>query len=481
MNSQDKTPPVASIFFQTLSLFLKRNSLFENEYGDRQTFVGVSGGADSICLLHTLVMVPAIKNSLTILHFNHQTDQDRNQIEETFVSNQAISLNIHFIGGKRALNTRTLSEDRLREERYRFFNHHLDGAPRSILFLGHHLSDQSETILMNLFRNRGLRGLMGMQEFRDGRYARPFLSLTSSVIRKELQEQNIPYLQDPSNEDSRYLRNRVRNELSPLIKEIFPPRGIESLPLLAEQMEREIRPEIQNSQRLLDEQSQGILIMSLSLFQFLSPVRQSMLIERLLKYQSQWGLPIPPPGNILRSLNRKPPMIGPMGEGWSLSIESGKIRLYHSTIGEDLDESLSPFFQLGTLDTKKNMEQNVILPKGGVLHLAMKPIEEDSSPWETGMKTSRQCILLEDELPGLVFGYPFRGARIKMGSSGKPSKNLNRELLKSRLCRRDRIRVPVLYRNAEALWVPGVVPLPHSPLAKKGWGLRLIYFPWKEF
>ncbi len=481
MNSQDNIPPDFQFFVEVLSLFLKRHRLFENSREDYRTFVGVSGGADSLCLLYTLSLIPEIRKTLTILHFNHQTDPERNEDEQSFVRDQAINLGLPIITGYREQDLLTLSEDTLRKERYRFFDRYLDKTPRSILFLGHHRSDQSETILMNLFRNRGPRGLLGMQEFRDGRYARPFLSLTSSAIRKALREQKIPYLEDPSNKDSRYLRNRVRNELAPLIMDIFPPKGIESLALLSEQMEMEFRPAIQNIKYLLDHESRGTIVMPLSLFRFLSPVRQSILLEHLLKQQSRWGLPIPPSGNILRSLNKARPVTGPMGNDWFVSIESGKVRIYHSTAGDDLDETLSPFLQLRPLDTKSNMEQNIKLPKGGMIRLTFKPVESDLNLWERGMRPSRQCILMQNELSGLVLGYPFRGAKVKSGFSGQSLKNLNRDILKSRLCRQERPKVPVLYQNGVALWVPGVIPLPHSPLLETGWGLKLTYFPWKEF
>jgi len=480
MNSQGKSPTDCNFFIESLRLFLMRNQLTNDTWNNRQAFVGVSGGADSLCLLYALSLYPLIRKTLTILHFNHQTDPERNTTEESFVKDHADRLGLPFISGYREKSLQILSEDTLRRERYQFFSSHLNEAPRSILFLGHHLSDQSETIFMNLFRNRGPRGLLGMQEFRDGRYARPFLSLTSADIRRELEKQGIPYLKDPSNEDSRYLRNRVRNELAPLIRDIFPPKGIESLPVLAEQMERELRLELQNIKYLLDHESRGTLVMPLSLFRFISPVRQSMLMERLLKQQSQWGLPVPPPGNILRSLNRTPPMTGPMGNGWSVSIESGKIRMTHSVTGEDMDETLSPFHKFQPLDTKSNMEQNIMLPKGGIIRLELIPMGGETTLWERGMKPSRQCTLKQDDLSGLVLGYPFRGARVKSGVPGKPLKHLNRELLESGLCRQDRIKVPVLYQNGEALWVPGVIPLPHSPPLQTGWGLKLTYFPWKE-
>ncbi|MHB1756873.1 MAG: tRNA lysidine(34) synthetase TilS [Leptospirillum sp.] len=480
MNSLGDLLPDFRFFYEILSRFLKRNSLFQNGSEDFQAFVGVSGGADSLCLLYTLSLFPAIRNTLTILHFNHQTDPDRNELEEAFVRDQAINLGLPIMTGCRKQTLSALSEDTLRRERYQFFDRCLEGSPRPVLFLGHHRSDQSETILMNIFRNRGPRGLLGMSEFRDGRYARPFLSLTSSEIRTALQKRNLPYLKDPSNQDSRYLRNRVRNELAPLIREIFPPMGIESLSFLAEQMDKEFRPEIRNIDSLLDHEIPGSIMMPLSLFRFLSPVRQSILVEHLFQQQLQWSLPIAPSGNILRSLNKTPPLTGPMGNGWFLSIESGKIRLTHISTGSELDETLSPFFQFRPLDTKSNMEENIKLPRGGWIHLALEPIEDDWNLWERGMKPSRQCVIQEKDFQGLALGYPFRGAKITIGFSGNRSKNLNREILKSRLSRQERPKIPVLYQNGEALWVPGVVPLPQSPSLQSGWGLKLTYFPWKE-
>ncbi len=479
MSPDNRTDPLPTPE-QALSLFLRKYRLLDHLNTNSLFWAGVSGGADSICLLYALAGVPEIFERLTVLYFNHRTDPSRNIREESFVREIAQKVGARFLSGAPPIGFSDFSEEMLRAQRYRFFEEHLRQVPGSVLFLGHHLTDQAETIFMNLFRNRGLRGLFGMEEFREQRYARPFLSLPSLLLRQTLEERRISYLEDPSNRDLRYLRNRVRHELSPLIKAIFPPAGIESLPRLGELFSKEVRPMLPEIHTLAEEERYGEVILSLSLYRFLSPVRQSCLIESLLARQSRWGLSLPPPGNILRSLDRTPPYCGPMGGGWTLSVVSGKIRLVHQGSHPGPDPEYSPFLSLRALDTIGNMRQNVILPRGGMLVLSRTRTDPDSSDWEKGIKVSRQCFLSQELTTGLTIGYPFQGAKLDPAFGGDPSVNLSRKLKHSRLTRENRNRLPVLYRNGGALWIPGVVPLPRPCFSNEPWGLTLTYLPWKE-
>ena len=130
MNSLDDLLGDFRFFHDTLSRFLERNRLFQNGNEDLQAFVGVSGGADSLCLLYTLSRFPEIRKTLTILHFNHQTDPERNGMEEAFVRDQAGSLGLPVMTGYRKQAPSGLSEDLLRRERYQFFDRCLDQSSR---------------------------------------------------------------------------------------------------------------------------------------------------------------------------------------------------------------------------------------------------------------------------------------------------------------------------------------------------------------
>lgn len=89
------------------------------------------------------------------------------------------------------------------------------------VFLAHHMDDSVETVLFNLFRGSRLRGVSGIREH-NGIFLRPFLSVTKSEIRKYAEGKNIPFREDSSNSDEKYLRNKIRASIVPEIEKINP-------------------------------------------------------------------------------------------------------------------------------------------------------------------------------------------------------------------------------------------------------------------
>ena len=93
---------------------------------------------------------------------------------------------------------------------------------RAVLLLAHHQADQAETVLLRLLRGSGTTGLGAMEVVRDGRYVRPLLGVRRREIEEYAQEWALSYREDSSNRDLRFMRNRVRSELLPLLKEYNP-------------------------------------------------------------------------------------------------------------------------------------------------------------------------------------------------------------------------------------------------------------------
>jgi len=112
-------------------------------------------------------------------------------------------------------------EDICRQERYAFFDRMVRKHELDRIALGHTLSDQVETVLMRFLRGSGLEGLKGFLPLRDGIYIRPLMEVTRDEVASCLKERDIPFVTDSSNEDTHYLRNRIRAELVPKLKDAY--------------------------------------------------------------------------------------------------------------------------------------------------------------------------------------------------------------------------------------------------------------------
>lgn len=193
--------------------------------------VGVSGGRDSVVLLHWLMARGFEK--LVICHFNHGLRGDDSDGDEAFVRELAAGHRLDFVSVKNdsrifARQSRQSVETAARESRYRFFARTARERKCQRILLAHHADDQVETVLMNLFRGSGLRGLGGMDAVShrdiDGmplEIIRPFLAVTRARIEIYREAHQLDHREDATNGEPIAVRNRVRNELLPLAKDIF--------------------------------------------------------------------------------------------------------------------------------------------------------------------------------------------------------------------------------------------------------------------
>jgi tRNA(Ile)-lysidine synthase len=194
--------------------------------GDK-VLVGVSGGADSIALLHVLHRFSQIQNySLTVAHINHMARGNDSDTDARFVESVAEKLKLPFylkkidVGIER-LKLKTSFQDAARKIRFQFFKETLQSIEGNKVVLGHTADDQVETILINIIRGTGLKGLAGIPQVRDC-IIRPFLKFYRKDLDIYLKENNICFREDSSNLDKKYLRNRIRHELIPLLENYNP-------------------------------------------------------------------------------------------------------------------------------------------------------------------------------------------------------------------------------------------------------------------
>ena len=191
---------------------------------DASLLLAVSGGPDSMALLHAaarLVATGARAWRLTVAHLDHGL-RSESPNDATFVTHAADALGLPWelrrtdVAALARAEGRSI-EDAGREARYRFLE---EAAPEDALVATAHTADDAaETVILNLLRGSGLSGVRGMPA-RRGRIVRPLLPQRRETLRSLLDAAGIAYRLDPSNDDPAYLRNRVRNELLPLLEEL---------------------------------------------------------------------------------------------------------------------------------------------------------------------------------------------------------------------------------------------------------------------
>ncbi len=192
-----------------------------------QAVVGVSGGADSVCLLFLLMEYQKrIPFSLRGVHVNHHMREKEAQRDQEFTRELCESLGIpldiyDYDVPEIAAREHKSCEEAGREVRRRAFWRTAGRweKPREVrIALAHHENDQAETVLHNLIRGTGTPGLAGIRPFqktREGIYIRPLLCITREETEGYLQKRGIPWVTDSTNEKTEYTRNKIRWEILP--------------------------------------------------------------------------------------------------------------------------------------------------------------------------------------------------------------------------------------------------------------------------
>ncbi len=195
--------------------YCKAESLFSP--GDR-VICGVSGGADSMALLHCLHSLEAeLEITVEAAHFNHKLRGEESDGDETFVKDFCHQIGIPLLLGQEDVAQYSRDhhmgpEEAARQCRYAFFRS-LGGK----IATAHNADDNLETVLMHLIRGSGLRGLCGIPPKRDN-IVRPLLFATREEILAYLEKEGLSYREDSSNHSLSYTRNRIRHHVLPLLR-----------------------------------------------------------------------------------------------------------------------------------------------------------------------------------------------------------------------------------------------------------------------
>jgi tRNA(Ile)-lysidine synthase len=427
--------------------------------------VAFSGGADSTALLDILANLPGFPLNLVAAHLNHMLRSEESDGDELFVSSAASRygirvetsrLDVAALGREKRLSL----EEAGREARYGFFREIAIKHSASAIALGHHKDDQAETVLMRLVRGAGGSGLSGMRP-RSGNIVRPLLQLSRDEIEAYLHKAGVIWREDGSNSDTRFMRNRIRHELLPLL-ETFNPEIVQALNQSAEALaaDEEVLEGL-TSQSLARTALSGCSSVRFDLSKlFLEPAPLRKRLYRAAVSSVKGDLK-----RIsfihLTDIERLVLSGKPNGE-LNLPVGIRVVRDYGSLIFTALeDDSFSDLDELSIAACG-----NYNLPCGGLISVGQSG--------DSDVKGRGIIFIDPDELPfPWTVRYFRKGDRFRsLGLDG--SKKLKDLFVDRKIPLRERARNPLLVCRDEIIWVCGVQSAERTRAAAGGRELKML-------
>jgi len=413
--------------------------------GGEAVSVGVSGGADSVALLHCLrTLAPEFGLTLHVVHVNHglraEADADQAFVEE-LARRWGIPVSVErvvvpTVGGESP-------EARARAARYAAFRRASQRAGASRVALGHTADDQAETVLMRLLQGAGPRGLAGIPPVR-GSYIRPLIEARRSEIEAELRRLGVPWREDSTNRDPKFLRNRIRHDLLPFLASSFHPQIVEAL-CRAGALTRQLVSELEalaarELERLAVSRGREVLLPLAELRKLPAGVGEEVLRQAL----SRLGQMGPFRAWTQRSLRHLLESAGPVAP----------LRLGHIVIERSLTQlRLSREPAVALPERQLPVPGSAELPEIGLL-IEARVFERaagyrpPTGAWRVAFDGDRISgpLSVRSRRPGDSF-HPF-------GAPG--SKRLKAFLIDAKVPRWERNRLPLVLAGGEVLWVVGL-------------------------
>jgi tRNA(Ile)-lysidine synthase len=226
------------VVFDRVTKTISRYSMLPR--GSR-VITAVSGGPDSVCLLHVLAeLAPQMGLQVEVAHLNHQLRGAESDADELFVKQLAAERGLRFhVARSNVAAIDGNLEQAARRARLEFFQSLVRGddvvrtTPVRIA-TGHTRDDQAETVMLRILRGSGLSGLAGIHPVTETQLIRPLLDISRAEIVDHLRARGIAWREDSSNRNLQFARNRMRHELLPQLKTEWNPQLAEALAQLAD-------------------------------------------------------------------------------------------------------------------------------------------------------------------------------------------------------------------------------------------------------
>src|SRR5258706_10882133 len=208
---------------QRFNEFIKQNDLFEPK---DKLLLAVSGGVDSVVLCE---LCKQAGYDFSIAHWNFRLREKESERDKEFVGQLAKKWGVEFFlkefdTEKYAQENKLSIQEAARDLRYDWFNELLTthDSRLTTLLTAHHADDNIETLLMNFCRGTGLNGLTGIPLSNSSKICRPLLGFWKEELIEFAKQNKLDFVEDSSNQSSKYARNLFRNEIIPLISKAYP-------------------------------------------------------------------------------------------------------------------------------------------------------------------------------------------------------------------------------------------------------------------
>ena len=199
--------------------------------------LAISGGKDSMTMLDLFNYYKNdFKLNIIVCHFNHSLRDDADR-DENFVKTQCEKYGLKFYSKKENVtlfssDNKMSIEEGARTLRYKFFDEIKSVEKLDYIATAHNKNDLAETVIMRILRGTGINGLIGIQSER-GDLIRPILNFSRYDIEQYIEENQIPFVEDDTNFEELYLRNKVRLNLMPILENDYNPRILDALSRLS--------------------------------------------------------------------------------------------------------------------------------------------------------------------------------------------------------------------------------------------------------
>jgi tRNA(Ile)-lysidine synthase len=437
--------------FESFKSALERHALW---VPPEAVLVAVSGGSDSVALLHLFGRLRAeTPFPLSVAHLNHALRGKESDMDEAFVGELAARHQVPWF-------TRRLSPGQLgdaaegmeaaaRRARYDFLRETAGRIGAARVALGHTRDDQAETFLLRLLRGAGPRGLGGIYPSLHGVFIRPLLEISRESLQLHLRESGVSWREDSSNQDLARTRNRIRHQLLPWLQSQYNPEIDEVLSrttgVLRDEEEYLDSVTRELARRLVREEEQG-LSLAVPAVRVLPPALRRRLLRSFLERAT--GEPCPPPD--FETTSALEALVREGRHQAAITIASGlEIRVVYS----DLVALLRPA-PVPQASVPLPVPGEAALPELG-LRLSARQVSLAEAGDPKRLRSAGRAFLDADALPG-----PLEVRRRREGDHFRPLGAPGESKLKAFLIDRKvpqpvRDRIPLVVAGDQIAWVVG--------------------------
>jgi tRNA(Ile)-lysidine synthase len=409
--------------------------------GGETVLVAVSGGADSVALLHVLLtLADELSLRLHVLHVDHGLRPDSGRDAE-FVRQLAARLGVPADVARVAVPGGGSVEAAARAVRYEALDAHARRLGAERIAVGHTADDQAETVLMRMLAGAGVRGLAGIPAVR-GRIIRPLLETRREALVAALDAAGLPWVEDPSNRDPKFLRNRIRHELLPLLSASYNPDVVTTLDRIARHCRDAVSAIERMAGRELDRlaapEDRAIVLPHAPLAELPRQVAAEVLRQAAARLGGRAPLRAWAHRGLTRVLASPPPRRPFRLGGITVEVSSGRLRLAAAETLRLPERTLT-------------VPGRVALPEiGRVLEARLVDATDGAVP------RVRHSVVFDAALVPPRLTVRARRVGDRFSPFGGGERRLKSFLIDEKIPRWERARLPLVEADGRILWVGGV-------------------------